>query len=107
MIRVSSMVVATAGALSPSVMGGTRTSANTKTIAARTARTASIRVRIVDTTRHARCSSWVARRAAMTGTRAELRAPAATSWNRKSGMRNAAKNASSWATSGIAPLMNT
>src|SRR5450631_4567276 len=64
------------------------------TITARTSSTASIRVVTVDATRHARASWSVASRPATIGIRAELSAPAATSWKMKSGMRKAATNVS-------------
>jgi hypothetical protein len=57
---------------------------------------------IVDTTRHALASWSVANRPAMTGISVDDSAPAATSWNRKSGIRNAAKNGPRSPTSGTA-----
>jgi ribulose bisphosphate carboxylase small subunit len=53
-----------------------------------------MRLITVDTTRQARSRSFVMNRPDTTGTRADDRAPAATSWKIRSGMRNAAKNAS-------------
>ena len=50
---------------------------------------------MVETTRQARACSSVASRPATTGISADERAPAATSWNIRSGIRNAAKKASS------------
>ena len=76
-------------------MIGTRTGANTSTSSARTASALSISVVTVETTRHARASSSFANSPATTGIIADDSAPAATSWNRKSGIRNAAKNESS------------
>ena len=55
----------------------------------------SIRLITVDTTRQARARSSVVNRAETIGMRADDRAPAATSWKIRSGIRNAAKNASS------------
>ena len=49
----------------------------------------------VDTTRQARSCSAVANSAETIGMSADDSAPAATSWKIRSGMRNAAKNASS------------
>ena len=54
----------------------------------------SIRFVTVDTTRQARSASPRASSVAMIGIRADARAPAATSWKIRSGIRNAAKNAS-------------
>ena len=67
---------------------------------ARMARAMSMRLATVDTTRHARADPSVASRLETIGMSADDRAPAATSWKIRSGMRNAAKNASS---SGPAP----
>ena len=49
----------------------------------------------VDTTRQARSASPRASSVAMVGIRADARAPAATSWKIRSGIRKAAKNGSS------------
>ena len=56
----------------------------------------SMRFVTVDTMRQARWSPSDAKMPEMTGMSAEDTAPAATSWNMRSGIRNAAKNASSW-----------
>ena len=61
----------------------------------------------VETTRHAWASSSFANSPATTGIIADDSAPAATSWNRKSGMRKAAKNESSCDGSGTAAAMTT
>ena len=55
----------------------------------------SIRLMTVDTTRQARACSLVVNSADTIGMSADDRAPAATSWKIRSGMRKAAKNASS------------
>ena len=88
-------------------MIGTSTGANTRTSSARTASALSMSVVTVETTRQARASSLVANRPATTGIIADDSAPAATSWNRKSGIRNAAKNESSEDGSGTAAAMTT
>ena len=67
----------------------------------------SISVVTLDTTRQARASSSFARRPATIGIIADDSAPAATSWNRKSGIRNAAKNASSCDPFGTAAAIAT
>ena len=54
-----------------------------------------MRLMTVDTTRQARACSPVANSAETTGISADDSAPAATSWKIRSGIRNAAKNASS------------
>src|ERR1019366_656885 len=92
--RVSSIVRWIWAGVKWPVITGTRTGAAMATITARISRTASISVATVDATRHARASSSVASRPATIGIRAELRAPAATSWKMKSGIRKAARNAS-------------
>ena len=71
------------------------TSAPTKTMTPEHARAMSMRFVTVDTTRHARCSPSLSMTLARTGMSADDSAPAATSWNIRSGSRNAAKNASS------------
>ena len=102
MIRVISVVCASASGPKPGVMSGTSWGANRSTSAASTASADSMRLDTVETTRHALASSSLARSAATIGISDEDRAPAATSWNRKSGIRNAALNGSSWAMSGTA-----
>ena len=92
--RVSSIVRWIWSGLKWAVITGTRTGAAIATITARTSRAASIRVATVEATRQARASWPVASRPATTGMRAELRAPAATSWKMKSGIRKAARKAS-------------
>ena len=95
MIRVSSVVRARLSASKPGVIVATSPGASSSTTAARIASVPSISVVTLDTTRHARASSSFASSPAMIGIIADDSAPAATSWNRKSGIRNAAKNASS------------
>ena len=72
-------------------MIGTIHGAPTAMAVERMTRATSIRVAMVDTTRHERASSSLAMRPATTGMSAELSAPAATSWKTRSGIRNAAK----------------
>ncbi len=55
----------------------------------------SMRLMTVDTTRHARARSLVVNSSETIGMSADDRAPAATSWKMRSGIRKAAKNASS------------
>ena len=64
----------------------------------------SIRLAIVEITRQVRASSPVARRAVAIGMIADDNAPAATSWNIRSGSRKAARNASR---SPLAPKYST
>ena len=104
MIRVRSVVWASCWSSKPGAMIATSCGASTRTIAARTSSAESISVVTVDTTRHARASSSVANSAVITGISAEDRAPAATSWNRKSGILNAAKNGPSWSTGTAAAI---
>ena len=54
-----------------------------------------MRLMTVETTRHARACSLVVNRAETIGISADDSAPAATSWKMRSGIRKAAKNASS------------
>ena len=56
----------------------------------------SMRFVTVDTMRQARCVAVGREEPETTGMSADDSAPAATSWNMRSGIRNAAKNASSW-----------
>ena len=90
MIRVSSTVRSAAAGSKPGVISGTRTGAATNASAPRTASARSIRFVTVDATRHARAVAPVARSPERIGIRADPSAPAATSWNIASGMRNAA-----------------
>ena len=94
MIRVSSTGLGL-GRVEPGVISGTIHGAPMANATARTRSAASIRFVTVEATRHARRSSSRARRPASTGMSAEESAPAATSWNMRSGMRKAAKKASS------------
>src|SRR5437867_483300 len=94
MIRVRSTVRDHWSGVNPGVIAGMIDGAAARTITARTRSAASIRFAIVETTRHARAVSSVARSADTIGITADDRAPAATSWNTRSGRRNAAKNAS-------------
>ena len=90
MIRVSSTVCCSP-ASSKLTNAGTRTGAAIATRIASTSSTASTSVVTVEATRHARASwSWACSPDTI-GTRAADRAPAATSWNIRSGSRNAAK----------------
>ncbi len=95
MIRVSSIVWSSLGPLKPGVMIGTTTGARMNSATAKTSRAISIRLITVETTRQARARSSVVNSAEMIGISADDRAPAATSWKIRSGIRNAAKNASS------------
>ena len=90
MIRVSSVVSASSASSKPGVITATSCGATSSTRPTSTSRTDSISVATVDTTRHARASSSVANSDAITGISAEDSAPAATSWNSRSGIRNAA-----------------
>ena len=95
MIRVSSDVCASCASSNPGAMRAT-SCGREQEHDGRQERPAppGISVDTVDTTRHARASSSVASSEAMTGISADERAPAATSWNRRSGIRNAAQNGS-------------
>ena len=95
MIRVSSMVLSSCAPSNPGVMSGTMTGARMKKPTARTTSPMSIRLMTVETTRQARACSSVANRPDTIGMSADDSAPAATSWKMRSGIRNAAKNASS------------
>ena len=90
MIRVSSTVVAMVGASKPGVMIGHDGRRQHEHDVARTASAMSIRFATVETTRHARAVPSVASRPDTTGIRADERAPAATSWKIRSGIRKAA-----------------
>ncbi len=90
MIRVSSIVRSRRPWSKPGVIAGTSTGAASQTTTASTSSSAIIRFATVEATRQARPSSPPAWSPARTGMSAELRAPAATSWKMKSGIRNAA-----------------
>ena len=90
MIRVRSTVRFHSSDVNFGVIAGMIAGAATSTMTARTRRPASIRLAIVETTRQARAVSSVASRLDTTGMTADDRAPAATSWNIRSGSRKAA-----------------
>ena len=94
MIRVSSTVLASCDPSKPGVIARTKSVAQMNPASASTSSPASMRLMSVDTTRQARAESPFAMRPLTIGTTAEATAPAATSWKIRSGMRNAAKNAS-------------
>ena len=100
MIRVSSMVASSWAPSNPGVIIGTTTGARVNRPIDSTARPMSMRLMTVETTRHARSCSPVVNRPDTIGISADDSAPAATSWKIRSGIRNAAKKASS---SGVAP----
>ena len=95
MIRVSSMVWSSLAPSKPGVMNGTTTGARMNRATAKTISPMSMRLMTVETTRHARACSLVVNSAETIGISADDSAPAATSWKMRSGIRNAAKNASS------------
>ena len=89
-IRVSSTRVSRSASPNPGAMKGARAGAAMNVTSATAASTIMSRFAIVETTLHARSCSPVATSAAIVGMTAEARAPAATSWKMKSGIRKAA-----------------
>ncbi len=89
-MRVSSTRAVRSAASNPGAMSGAMAGAAMNVAMASAARTTMRRFAIVETTLQARSRSPVATRAAIVGMTADARAPAATSWKRKSGIRKAA-----------------
>ena len=94
MIRVSCTVSSHWGCVNPGVITGTITGAATKNTTPKTSSPITTRFATVETTRQARSWAPPAKSPDTIGIRADDSAPAATSWNSRSGIRNAAKNAS-------------
>ena len=94
MILVSPMVRSILSGSKPGAVKGTSAGAARNRPTASTSSATSIRLATVDTTCQARSSVSRWRISAITGMSAELRAPAATSWNIRSGRRKAAWKAS-------------
>jgi hypothetical protein len=87
MSRVSSTVRSVVGASKPGVMSGTTSGAASASTTPSASNASSITFAIEDTSRHPRSSSPWAMRPDTIGIRAEPSAPAATSWNMRSGSR--------------------
>ena len=88
--RVSSTVIAVVSASKPGTSHGTMSGANTTMRIDRTSNVPSIRFATLDATRSARDRWPAAMSPVSTGMSDDPIAPAATSWNMRSGMRKAA-----------------